>query len=61
MYILNAVERQKQKEENENREAGDPRIIWEMGCKSFVPYVDLLCRTAVGLVTVERLRRGICT
>jgi hypothetical protein len=34
LLIKDVAERKRARDENEGFEAGDPRIVWEMGCKS---------------------------
>jgi hypothetical protein len=34
LYILDEAERQNKLDENNSLEAGDPKILWEVGCKS---------------------------
>jgi len=35
MAVLDEEEKKRLKAENDSFEAGDPRIVWELGCQSF--------------------------
>lgn len=42
LHVLDPQEREKQKTENEEREAGDPAIVWEVGCKCIERFTNFI-------------------